>query len=452
MLSIFKMLYRDKIKAILAHNLVIALVFCTLVIAGYFTAKPTSEDYDQREHHLPQIEIFVKNPLTLGESYSATVAMAPGHHVMLSFVAKQFSSGSVSEDVLSIRLINAACGLGLLLTIWWMLYGGEPNQIWQSSCLLLPLVFSPYIVGGSIWVMSDNAALLWACTALAILLQERQGGWFLSLAGIFIALAVFWRQNYIFLVIPLFWRAVQEFLQQKKWLPLLLSSLLPIVMLLYLISIWGGLVPPEFSRHADNLSTASGLSKLNFSALVYICSLIGTYGIFYLGYFWSELSMMLRSKTQTLLLLSALLPGLILSLLVPLRAKETADGILLKIAEKLPILYGRSLLIVMLCSLGTALIYLILRQFFRDRTISPKSFFASDTIIFINFVAWTGISLLNSTAFQRYFDSWIVLTISLLTRIIKHNCHAYLGVLMLSGALLILSIAKFVGFGVPYLS
>lgn len=444
------MQHNSKIKTIFSHNFIISLIFCLIVIFGYFWAKPSSEDYDQREHHLPQVEIFVEQPFTLGSPYPATVAMAPGQHVMLSLVSKHLSNGLVGADVFSIRMVNALFGLGLLLTSWWLIYLSNAGRILKSTYLVLPLLFSPYVLGGSIWVMSDNAALLWACIALIILLQKDRSGWFLSLAGIFAALAVFWRQNYIFLIIPMLWRVFQEILKQKNWLPLLLSTIMPLTIVVYLIAIWGGLVPPEFSRHADDLIGRNGTKKLNFSALVFILSLFGAYGIFYIGYLSSELKKIIQSK-KILPLVFSLLLGFTMSLLIPLKIEGAYNGILLKISSRLPEFYERSILIIFLCSLGTAIVYVFFKQFLSNKAeLSGKSMIlSSNATMLVNTCSWIAIATLNSTAFQRYFDSWIILTLSFwASRVTKQNRHSYLGVLLLSGSFLVLSLAKFLGIGV----
>ena len=135
--------------------------------------------------------------------------------------------------------------------------------------------------------MSDNCALLWACITLIILSQENKSVWFLSLAGLFSALAVFWRQTYIFLIVPTLWRVLQEFLRKRNWQLLLVSILMPLATVIYFLTIWGGLVPPEFKGHSK---------ELNFSALTYILSLFGAYGIFYIGYLSSELKNIFQRK------------------------------------------------------------------------------------------------------------------------------------------------------------
>ncbi len=57
---------QDKLrtKSVLLHNFIITFLFCAIVIYGYFWAKPSGEEDDQRNYHLPQIEVFVEQPST----------------------------------------------------------------------------------------------------------------------------------------------------------------------------------------------------------------------------------------------------------------------------------------------------------------------------------------------------------------------------------------------------
>ena len=432
---------QNYLKKIFFNNFIISLIFFLIVISGIFWAKPYYEAGDQNRHHLPQIKTFVETPFTIGSSYPATIPMTPGHHIVLSWVSKYLANGIVGANVYPIRIVNATFGLGLLLASWWLIYLNNAARVLEATYLVLPLLFSPYFLGPSIWVMTDNGALLWACMTLIILSQENRSGWFLCLASLFSALAVFWRQTYIFLIVPVLWKVLQEYLKKRNWQLLLASILIPLVSVVYFIIIWGGLVPPELKFLSN---------KLNFSALTYILSLFGAYGIFYIGYLSSELKDIFQQRKEFLILVFVSLIGLSLALLIPLGLggiPDLADGILLKLASKLPVFYERSLLITILSSLGAAIIYLLFKSFLRREGKSVESIVLSRESLVIVFTwSWIPVFVISSVAFQRYFDSLVLITLSFFaSRQTNQNPHRYLGVLVLSGLFLFLSFAKFSG-------
>ena len=422
-----------KIKTIFLNNFIISIIFFLIVISGIFWAQPSHEASDQNKFHLPQVQTFVEQPFTIG-SYPSKVAMTPGQHVVLSWVSKYWANGIVGADVFPVRMVNATFGLGLLLACWWLIYLSNAGRVLESTYLVFPLLFSPYVLGGSIWIMSDNGALLWACITLIILSQENRSGWFLSLAGLFSALAVFWRQTYIFLIVPMLWRVLQELLKKKNWQLLLVSILMPLATVIDFRIIWGGLVPPEFTNHSK---------ELNFSAITYILSLFGAYGIFYLGYLSSELKNIFQRK-EIFTLVFVLLIGFLISLLIPLGLSDHTDGILLKLASKFPVFYERSILLTILGSLGAAIIYVWFKTFLRRE--GESIVFSRESIVFVNTLSWWAIFTINIVVWQRYFDSLVVITLSFLaSRKTSGNRHSYLGVLLLSGLFLVLSLAKFSG-------
>ncbi len=430
--------YKQKI---FLNNFIVSIIFFLIVISGIFWAKPSYEAGDQNRNHLPQVETFVEKPFTIGSSYPATIPMTPGHHIVLSWVSKYWANGIVGADVFPIRIVNATFGLGLILACWWLIYLNNPGKILESTYLVLPLLFSPYVLGPSIWVMTDNGALLWACITLIILSQENRSGWFLCLASLFSALAVFWRQTYIFLIVPMLWKVLQEFLRKRNWQLLLASILIPLVSVIYFMIIWGGLVPPEL----EFLS-----KKLNFSALTYILSLFGAYGIFYLGYLSSELKNVFQQRKEIWALVFVLLIGGLTSILIPLKLggiRDNADGILLKLSSQFPVFYERSILITILSSLGAAIIYLLFKSFLRREGKTVESIlFSSESIVLVFTLSWIPIFVVSRVAFQRYYDSLVIITLSFLaSRQTSKNPHSYLGVLVLSGLFLFLSLAKFSG-------
>lgn len=157
----------SKLSKVILVNLFISLLFFSIVVPGIVWEKNnTFQERDQNNHHLLLIETFVNEPLSWGNYPPTTVAMTPGHHVFLSWVSKKFFNGKVGPKVFPLRISNTLFGLGLLLTVWWLTYLGKTRNIIETTCLVFPLLFSYQFLGSSIWITTDNGALLWSCLTL----------------------------------------------------------------------------------------------------------------------------------------------------------------------------------------------------------------------------------------------------------------------------------------------
>jgi hypothetical protein len=421
-----------KFSQIVIANLMIALIFIAIVVPGIIYDKNnTFQAIDQNYYHLPQ-------PVDFGKLYPSKTATTPGHHLILSWVSKTFSNGRADAKAFSVRIANALFGLGLLLSVWWLVYIGGIYNIVESTYLVLPLLFSYQFLGSAIWVMTDNASLLWVTLSLLLLILPislNRNRWTLSLAGIFASLAVFYRQTHIWLVIPTLLRLFKESQKRVNW-SLYILALLPVLLVLgYFLSLWHGLLPPEFVREHIQES-----NRFNFTVLPFVTSLFGVFSLFYVGYLFKELQNFKASELYGLVICS-LVVGLSLAILFPSNYDKEAGrygGWLWIFVKNLPTLYDRSILFLMLSPLGTVLMSLWYKVTTHNRN-------SNDLLVFVSMLAWTIVGTTSMRTYQRYYETLILITLTFLaSRQQKHASRSYLGILILTGLMATISLQQIV--------
>jgi len=420
-------------KALLC-NLFISLLFFSIIIPGIISDKNnTFQARDQNNWHLRQIEAFVDKPFN-GGNYPSTTATTPGHHVVLSLVSKSFANGRVGSKILPIRIANALFGLGLILVLWWFTYlGGARNAI-ETTFLVLPFLFSHQFLGSAIWVMTDNGALLWACLTLLLVTLPtplNRENLTLTSAGIFTALAVAWRQSYVWLIVPLFLRVVRADRNFQKWKLYVTTLLPPLLVVGYFLFLWHGLTPPEFASYH--------VRGFNTTAPIFIISLFGVLGLFYIGYLSSALQKVKTREVFWLIVISAIV-GFGIATLFPTsyaRYGGRWGGWLWEISRHLPSIHDRSILFLVLCPLGTVLISLWYKVTNKNKS--------NDVLIFVSMIAWIAAYTATMQTFQRYYELLILITlIFLASRQQEQFRKSYLGPLILAGLMGVMSLQQIV--------
>lgn len=422
----------DLKKAILA-NLLVTVIFFSIVTPGIlFDQSSTFQSIDQNKYHLPQVETFVKTPPSWG-TYPSSTATTPGHHLVLSWVSKHFANGKVGREIFPIRIANALFGLGLLLVLWWLTYLGGTGSSIESTYLVMPLLFSYQFLGSAIWVMTDNAALLWVCLTLLVLtlpVPLKRENFTLTLAGIFASLAVAWRQTHAWLLIPIFFSVVKVARGGQRWYLYPVTLLPPLLVLGYFISLWHGLTPPEFASYH--------VRGFNFAAPTFIISLFGIFGLFYIGYLSKGLQKFNKSEIFWLIVISVIV-GFGIATVFPAsynRYSGSWGGWLWEISRQLPTVQGRSVLFLVLCPLGTVLISLWYKAIYKNK---------NDILILVSMLAWIAASTATVQTFQRYYELLILITFTFLaSRQPDQFRRSYLGPLILTGLMAAISLQQIV--------
>lgn len=391
--------------------LFLAFLAATLgpIISGFDRLPEKSFDHDR--HHVPVVLAFAEAlpAVDLSDYNSATT---PGMHLVLAIAVRMFGP---SETMLQV----CVCGFGVLLVVVAYRYAARVATPWTAFFCTLPLASSPYVIGNSIWVMTDNIslALISISVGSAIFCVASPGRAVGS--GIALVCSVLVRQINIWvsgvaLLAFLFqWDPIRRRLPFRDPLqpdhrglrPALIFAIATVAaagVIAGFLMLWGGLVPPRFQIGGDGVTHAGGL---NHGITPGVLSLVAVYAsplvVVLLPFWWNDRRV---RRTMVIGLLIGLLAGLSLE---SVTGKEYGrnGGWLWLLAGWTPTILDRSVLVVAGSVAGGAtagILFGLLVASGRSRTAWLMTGFA------VSFLAAYSV---NSSAFQRYFDPPVLLAI-----------------------------------------
>lgn len=368
----------------------------------------TSEAWDQDEHHVHVMERFSASlrgeegapPLreALADYPSAT---SPGFHLAIA----SLDAAGVRSRTLQ-RLVASLAGAATLAVLW-MALRRVVDPI-TASVMCLPLLASPYMLSGSIWMTTDVSALLWSAVAMAsVLMRPLTPPWILA-AGFAAALAVFVRQPSIWIVAPIACAAWTE-LQSPRGVvgtpeispsrasivgSAIVSVLMPCVVLAGLVSLWGGLVPPGYrAQHAAGFNPALPALAL---------SLLGLWGLPFL----------IRSRMRPTLrvITAAVLIGVLASVIPATDFNKEGGrwgGPIWQVIERTPQVMNRSVIVMLLACAGAVLVAKIAAQ---STALGARGWRVTLACAALAIVAALSA---NSQAWERYVDLPLLLLLPL---------------------------------------
>jgi len=368
----------------------------------------TSEAWDQDEHHVRVIERFSASLRGVDGAPSLRVALedypsatSPGFHLA---IASLDAAGVRSR--MAQRLVASLAGAAVLAVLW-MALRRVVDPI-TASVLCLPLLASPYLLSGSIWMTTDVSALLWTAVAVASLLMRPLTPRWILAAGFAAAVAVFVRQPSVWIVAPLAvaaWTAFQAPLgaagssalhsyRTSIVLSAIVAVLMPCIVLAALVSLWGGLIPPSYrAQHASGFNPALPALAL---------SLLGVWGMPWL--------IRARAWPAPRVLAVAVFIGLVAAVIPATDFNKEAGrwgGPIWQVIERTPDLMNRSLIMVVLACSGAVIVAAI-------ATRSPVSDAQRwRTTLACAALALTAALSANSQAWERYVDLPLLLLLPL---------------------------------------
>ncbi len=393
----------------------LCLLFCVLIWPVVFSAQgrlgdaapdvnyPTSEMGDQRKYHEPTILVFAEQwPRVDLVNYPS--ATSPGYHLVLAVVARY-----ISHDLVVLQFAGSLLSFGLLLVVW--RYSARHAGPWQAVALVLPLVASSYMIGSGIWLVTDNAGLLFVCLALggAVMIQPtamRTARW-----GLYAMCAAGIRQIHVWVAAPVILAALlgsplsryaprhlRASLKQTLTMPVLFATLpvllLPLIMVGLFIWVWGGLTPPAYAGlHSTGLAPVSSLVAL---------ALVGSLGIFFLPAFcpkWTDILSVDRSLVVTVGLAIAV------SLTIPTSFDISGGrwgGAIWELARRMPTVADRSIVFPPLAGLGA----LVLVHAWRAACRAGRA--REAIVLLLSLLGWILAESANTQSGQRYFEPIIL--------------------------------------------
>ncbi|HBS28293.1 MAG TPA: hypothetical protein DEB06_02325 [Phycisphaerales bacterium] len=395
----------------------LALIGAYLLLVAplvWMGAGGTSEARDQSVYHLPVVEAMVAQwPRVDIVNYES--ATAPGYHLLLA--AAWRATGSRG----AIFALNAAVSLGLLLVVLRLVVRFAPG--WGALALVAPLLLNPYLLGGAVWLTTDNAALLLVAMALSGACAGISSAGRSAAVGVLASGAVFVRQIHVWLAAPLVlaglltspaarWLPVwvrretgTESDERGSWRALALScasAAAPVAVVAALVWAWGGLTPRAigFAQvHAGGPNPASPAFMLT------LCALFGVPMLTMV----ERLGALALERRAGLVIAGVL--GLALALIPQTSYQELprAFGWVWRVIGLTPTVGERSVLVTLGAPVGAMVLWLLQGGALR----AGRG--RAGAVLMVSVVCWVAAQSANSMAWQRYFDPMVLMSLAWLT-------------------------------------
>ena len=367
------------------HVFIVVVIYYLAALPSILSDFDVGRAYrDQIAFHLPTIIQFSEN-WNIGNYSSATT---PLYHLILGKSMSFFSLGEV--------------GLKLLSSLWTaLLLGSLTHAISKtmgknSVILMLPMVFSLYILPAGIWLLPDNMAWLTVTLLMTYSLKLRQ----INLkSGAMLATAFLVRQSNLWLIIPVI---VADFTRYKTEKPakILYRSLIYIgpvfCLLIVFYLLWGGLTPPKFiNNHV----------RPNFSVPVFILCVFGFYALFYSAYLMEYFQVKLQEKKFKKDLAKIALAGFVFSILPETDWNQEAGRIsgLWNIAKITPEYFHRSPFVIVMATFGITSLYILLTSIKIKQRL----------ILLASFITFSFSQIVNHFSYEKYYAGFVFIFVLL---------------------------------------
>lgn len=349
---------------------------------------------DHANYHIPYVNVILDRKLSpFGESMSAT---APGAHLVLAMTASGLGMDQVSPDDTLVLIFNLIIASAALLLLYISFYALSKDWV-ISAIALMPVFSSQYFLLPSVYFVTEGLTHL--CLALALLLTTLGAATrpaLTTITALCLSLIVVVRQ--IFLPASFVWigllclRGIRARTTRIWHAALLVAA--PVLAFLPFVYAWGGLVPPEFTKHED--------FDLNLSALLNGWALLGLFSLPLLRLLWTQ-----QSKHQALAIAAVSLAGSVCAMLfisADFNAEQGRFGSLIwQISSAEVRLYGSPVIPFVLFFFG---IFALLSCFSIGDRLLPIP-------VSTSYLVYSLALMMQSYAWQRYSEIFALLLISL---------------------------------------
>ncbi len=391
------------------------------VLQGLTVEIDTFHGSDARVYQLPTI-LQLSERLDFSDYPSA---QTPLYHVLTAWWGEV-----VGFELWKLRLLNVFFSYAMALALLRLLRRATPLERWQAFALTLLFVLSPYVLGTSFTLLTDNLAILFALLALERIHAYSRGAGLgaFALGCAAIAAALLTRQAFVWLVPVAAVFLLRRDLRSPS--PLVAGAgmlALSIVPLGLLALEWDGLVPPSADPASCGLcDDRQGLAReaLTLRTVGFTVALAGAYGVLVFG---PSVVRRLRRLRSSLLarayvgltgraaelrirLLVAAAIGVLLLVISPLlyqpiTPRQAGDaGYLWQLSDRFPELFGSSLLFWALVPLGCVVLYLL---------VTRAGIWSLPAVYLACFLL---AALPVRLVYQKYFDPFVLLALALLAR------------------------------------
>ncbi len=381
----------------------------------------TSQANDMVDYHAIEIRRLAAQWPTpdLRESFTTTT---PGFHLVLAVVAK-LGGGLVVQ-----RLVASLAGWLAWLVTWRMAAAWCSARV--AAVLAAPVALSPYLLGATVWMTTDAAALALAAATMGVALVARNEVRMSRVAGLLGAGTVLVRQIMLWASVPaalrvLFDRAkgVQASWGARAW-RLAVVLVPPVACVAAFFAMWGGSMPPRFQPFHQ--------AVFNPAAMVMLLATLGCWGVLVLPGAWMVLDRGARVRCVLVAVIAMAMCAAVRSdwrkVLPPDEMRRgtvtehtwgpTAPdvvkgagevgrwgGPIWEVARALPAPSGRSVSMIVLAGLGV-----VVAAALRERAARVGHAWPA-TLLLAALLCMGLAQCLNAQTFQRYFDPWALLAV-----------------------------------------
>lgn len=397
----------------------LSLIFFSLAVP--LILKPTIDIFDEADEaccHYPATIDF-KNQFPNLDLIHYNSATTPLYHITLAILSFVFGS-----DIIHLRFISFFISLACLMVIHG--YLSKRGKMLRALFFTVIIMLSPYFIGPAVRLSTDNMALLFAILSIFTMDTNVYSTQKNIVTNILILITILTRQVYAWLagayLIATWWKHGSKKLI-SNWMQIILPVLIPIIGLAYFIFLWKGLTPPTY--------WARDATKSNWDAPVYIVSLVGLFGSFFIFWLWA-----IYKETQPKFLHICLLVifGITALLLRPVsneypvldRYLGDRGGSLWLVVSHLPNLLSSSIVFWILFPVGLVFLFVMARHL-----ISKQNF-----LIIICFSLWLMANIINANTYQKYYEPFILFSIgyTLIPVDTEEKWHYWIGpVVLLTG-------------------
>jgi hypothetical protein len=310
----------------------------------------------------------------------------PLYHVILAAVSQ------VNDNIITLRLVSFAMSLATVLLIEaYLMMRARPALAVFFTILI---AISPYFLGTSVRLLTDNLALGAAIAALLALDDAFNLNGVQSVSGAFLgATSVLTRQIYV-------WLAPMQFLatfshkncrRSQRSLNIILSAV-PVLVLVPFLLLWHGLTPLSWVGWANTTAMS-----MNLDVPIFILSLLGILGsVFSLTMRRAWRSSGCRIKD------AALLAAIGVLILVVHPFTIVRGGWLFAAARLLPKVLGTPLMFWIMFPLGLVSLYVL----------AARQRFLGSYFIVVTLILWMLVNSVSAVVFQRYYEPMLIFLVA----------------------------------------
>lgn len=353
---------------------------------------------DEANFHYPVIERMARDWPHLDLVDIGGNQTAPAFHVVMAALVHY-----CHLDLTGIRLATSLAGLLLLVSVYW--FTSKWIESSAAFVLCLSYLFSPFMLGAAMWLMTDNFGWLFVSLALGWTAFYPAAPRRVLGSGVAATLATAFRQIHLWLTAPIVVSGLFQIIPERfpaltqptptpsRHPGRLLASILvavvgPALVILFYVSLWHGLLPPGTARQIG--------TNNHFKIVPLALAQAGYCSVFLLPAVLDGSTLRARLRDWRVWVGAAIC--LVLAALPRSAEKQSPSGALVTLAGGTPVIFHRLLILLPPAALaGAALVIFFLGA--RERGRGREA-----VLLIFGLVCWLSAQTAPVFALRRYCD------------------------------------------------